>query len=229
MAWTKRLSAANAKERKSGGKFIVSQRSPHRKSESMPLLVALRDEIKLVETYKEGKQSIKRNEVLVDGKICTDHKFGVGLFDTVSIPSASLSYRILPGKKGLLLSEIPQKESNIKICKITGKTVVKGGKIQYNLHDGRNMLSEKSYRTNDSLAVSLPEQKIIEHLKFEEGSAALVISGKNTGIVARIEKIESGRKKRVWLKKDSELFETPLNYVIIIGKDKPVITCKIKG
>lgn len=223
MAWAKRLAVAGAKERKAKGKFIVSPRGPHKKSASIPLLVALRDEIKLAETYTEGKNIIKRKEILVDGKICTDHKLGLGLMDTLSIPSASLYYRVVPGKKGLRLLEIPEKEFKIKVCKITRKTAVRGGKIQYSFHDGRNIIFDGKYKTRDSFVISLPEQKMMEHLKFEKGNIAFVTTGKNTGLVADLEKIDE-KMKRVWLKKDSELFEAPFDYVMVIGKDKPAIT-----
>ncbi len=224
MAWSKRLSAPNAKERKMKGKFIVSARGPHRKASSLPLLVALRDNMALAENYKEGKKSIKLGGLHVDGKVCRDQKFGIGLMDTVHIPSVSLSYRAMNGKKGLYLVKIPESQSKTKVCKITGKTTVKGGKMQYNLHDGRNIISGENYRTGDSLVIGLPEQKVIEHIKFEEGNTALITMGKNAGKIAKIDKIETGKMKRVWMKKDSTLFEAPVNYVMIVGKEKPAIT-----
>jgi len=227
MAWSKRLSAVNAKERKIKGKFIVASRGPHKRDASISLLVALRDSIMLSETYKEGKHSIKRGELVVDGKSCKDHKHGIGLMDIIHIPSVNVSYRAMNGKKGLILVKIPEKESKTKICKIIGKTAIKGGKIQYNLHDGRNMILDEKYKTGDSLVIGLPGQKIIEHLKFAEGNTVLITTGKNAGVTAKIEKIEAGRTKRVWMKKEGTAgsdFEAPINYVMIVGKDKPAIT-----
>ena len=230
MAWLKRLSAPIAKERKSRGKFIVCPRGPHKKAASLPLLVALRDKIMLVGSLKEGKGAIKRGEMLIDCKVCRDEKFGAGLFDTVSVPSASAFYRIVPEKAGgLKLLKISEKESKIKICKIIGKTSVSGGKIQYNLHDGRNLISGEKYNAGDSLIIGLPGQKVIEHLKFEKENTGFITTGKNAGMVAKLEKIEAGRTRRVWMKKEGGIgtagsaFEAPMNYVIIIGKEKPAI------
>ncbi len=217
------MSAPIAKERKSKGKFAVCPRGPHGKSASISLLTAIRDSMMLVATLKEGKSAIKRGEVAVDAKVCTDEKFGTGLFDTISVPSASAFYRIMPERSGVKLLKISEKEAGVKICKITGKTAVNGGKLQYNLHDGRNIMSGEKYNTRDSLVIGLPGQKVIEHLKFEEGSIGMITTGKNAGVVAKLEKIESGKAKRVWMKKDSELFEAPINYVMIIGKDKPAV------
>lgn len=226
MAWLKRMSAPIAKERKSKGKFMASPRGPHPKSASIPLVVALRDIAMLAENGKEGKQAIKRGELLVDGKKCKDQKFGIGIMDTVSIPSANAAYRVAPERKGIKMLKISEKESRMKICKIVGKTAVNGGKIQYNLHDGRNLVSEKQFKTNDSLLIGLPEQKVIEHLKFEEGVLALIIKGKNAGMVAKMEKVEGGSVKRIWLKKNSETFETPFNYVMVVGKNRPAVTAE---
>lgn len=223
MAWQKRMSAPLAGRRKSSGKFTASPRGPHAKSASIPLVAALRDIAMLAESGREGKREIKRGEALVDGKVCSDQKFGIGLMDAVAIPSASAAYRVLPEKKGLKLLKIEGKESKMKLCKIVGKTAISGGKIQYNLHDGRNLVSEKEFKTNDSLLIGLPEQEIIEHLKLEEGAAALVTKGKNAGMVARVEKIEAGNMKRIWLKKNSEVFETAFDYVMAVGKDKPAL------
>ena len=229
MAWLKRLSAPIAKERKSKGKFIVCPRGPHKKSASLPMLVALRDKIMLVSSLKEGKNAIKRGEMLIDGRVCKDEKFGAGLLDTISVPSASAFYRIMPEKTGLKLLKISEKESKIKVCRIIGKTAVNGGKIQYNLHDGRNIISGEKYNTGDSLVIGLPEQKVIEHLKFEKGNTGFITMGKNAGMAAKLEKIEAGRTKRVWMKKDGGSdFEAPINYVMIIGKEKPAISISEK-
>ena len=142
----KRLAAPKFwKMAKKGVKWVVRPSpGPHPLKECIPLLVLVRDILKLVETADEGKKIIKRGEVLVDGKIRKDHKFPVGLFDVISIPKIGKNYRIIPNKDGLGLIEIGEKEKNKKLCKIVGKTLVKGSKIQLNLHDGKNILVEEN-------------------------------------------------------------------------------------
>ncbi|MEM5872274.1 MAG: 30S ribosomal protein S4e [Candidatus Aenigmatarchaeota archaeon] len=199
-------------------KFVVSPRGPHKKELSLPLLVLIRDVLKLAETNREAKSIIKKGEILVDERKIKDHKYGVGLLDSVRIPLLKKSYRAIP-KNGLEFIEIPENEANLKICKILDKKSLKGNKIQLNLHDGRNILSNEKYSTHDSLLIQLPEQKIIEHVKFEEGSLALVFGGKNSGKIAKISKIEGNM---VWLSNDKK-FEVPKELVIVVGKDKPLI------
>jgi small subunit ribosomal protein S4e len=199
-------------------KFVVSTRGPHEKEFSIPLLILIRDIFKLAETNKEAKKIIKKGDVLVDKKKRKDPKFGVGLLDVIEIPLLKKAWRAIP-KKGLSFLEIPQKESNLKIVKINDKKTLKGNKNQLNLNDGRNILTQEKYSTYDSLLIELPEQKIVEHLKFEEGSLVLVTRGKNAGKLARIKIIE---RNRVWLD-NGGLFEIPKNLVIVVGKDKPII------
>ncbi|MGB1660494.1 MAG: 30S ribosomal protein S4e, partial [Candidatus Poseidoniaceae archaeon] len=61
---------------------------------------------------------------------------------------------------------ISAKEAAWKVCRIEGKTTIKGGRTQLNLHDGRNLLvddpSKDAYATGDSLKMNLPDQKILE-------------------------------------------------------------------
>jgi len=199
-------------------KFIVSPRGPHPKDFSLPLLVLIRDVFKLAETNKEAKKIIKKGEVLVDKKKRKDPKFGVGLFDVIEIPALKKAWRAIP-KKGLNFIEIPKNETKLKICKIINKKTLRGNKNQLNLHDGRNILISEKYSTHDSLLIELPEQKIIDHLKFEKGSLVLVSGGKNAGKLAKIKIIE---KNRVWLDNE-KLFEIPKRLITVVGKDKPLI------
>jgi len=199
-------------------KFIVAPRGPYPKNFSLPLLVLIRDVLKLAETSKEARNIIKRGEILVDGRKRKDYKFGVGTFDVIEIPALKKAWRAIP-KKGLVFIEIPESETKLKICKIVDKKSLKGNKSQLNLSDGRNLSTDEKYSTNDSLLIGLPDQKVIEHIKFEKDSLALVLSGKNSGKIAKINNIE---KDRVWLG-DKKLFEVPKNLIMVVGRDKPLI------
>jgi small subunit ribosomal protein S4e len=116
--------------------------------------------------------------------------------------------------------EISDKESNLKICKIENKTVVKKGKVQLNLHDGRNLLVEKdSYKTNDSLLIEFPN-KVVKHVKFEPNNLVVVTGGKNSGKTGKIKKIEP---KKVICKIDNSTAELRKDHLVVVGEDKPLI------
>lgn len=202
-------------------KFIAVPRGPHTKDFSLPLIVLIRDILKLAETKREAKRVINAGEVLVDSRKMKDPNYGVGLFDVVEIPSLKKAWRAVP-ENGLSFVEIPSKESRLKICKIINKKTLKGNKNQLNLNDGRNILTKEKYSTHDSVLIQLPEQKIVDHLKFDKGSLVLVTRGKNAGKLAKIKIID---KNRLWLESD-KLFEIPKNLVIVVGKEKPLITLK---
>jgi small subunit ribosomal protein S4e len=209
MTWIKRLAAPRhwPIERKTS-KFVVTSRGPH--SFGIPLLVIIRDVLGYADTGKEAKKIITSGQVLVDGKKCKDIKFGIGLMDVVEIPAMSKSWRMLP----LKLKETS--ETKTKLCKIVDKKILRGNKLQLNLHDGRNIIADNSYKTRDSILIELPDQKIKHHLKFQKGMLALILIGKRAGEISEIEKIETDR---VWLKNG----EIPIDGIMIVGKEKPMI------
>jgi small subunit ribosomal protein S4e len=207
-------------------KFVVSPRpGPHKKFECIPLQIIVRDILKLAETGKEAKAIIKKGEILVDGKPRKDHAYPVGLFDSLAIPKIKKFYRVVPTGKGLDLIEIPEEESKLKICRIKDKKILKKGKLQLNLHDGRNLLVEKDiYKTGDSLLIELPSQKILQHVKLESGNLAIITKGKNSGKIVKIQETVKGIKlnKVICLLNDKKI-ETLKDFVFVVGKEKPLI------
>ncbi|KAA0006909.1 MAG: 30S ribosomal protein S4e [Thermoplasmata archaeon] len=197
---------------------------PHPVERSLPLAVVIRDYLKLADSLREAKKIIAARKILVDGKGRRDYKFPCGLMDVVSIPDIDEHYRILFDSKGhLRLVKIDSEEAKWKLSRIENKTTVKGGKLQLNLHDGRNIITEENnYNTGDVLKISLPEQEIMEKIPLEKGYLALVIGGTHTGEIAEIEEIvvtKSPMPNIVKLKG----FSTIKPYVFPIGKDKPLV------
>jgi small subunit ribosomal protein S4e len=204
-------------------RFVTAPRGAHPLERSLPLLLVIRDKLKLAETAREARRIIKGRQVKVDGKVCSDHRHGLGLFDTLEV--AGSAYRLVPAKSGFKLAEIKADEARKKLCKITGKSVVRAGKIQLALHDGRSIIVDKTEsKVGDSLLLGLPEQKMEDTYKLEQGSLVLVTRGLNMGRVAKIRTIEHGLFPRAWLSADNATFEAPLSAVMPVGKDRAVIT-----
>lgn len=184
MARLKRLVAPGFwKLEKKKSKWTVAVRpGPHKKFESIPLQIVLRDILKLVETGKEAQYVLNSGEILIDGRIVKDHAFAVGLMDVVSIPKIKKYFRVVPNKKGFGLAEISEAESKIKLLKIMDKRTLKNKKVQLNLHDGRNLLVDKTeYSTGDSILVELPKMKIAEHVKLVPGNTILILKERTLG------------------------------------------------
>ena len=171
----KRLVAPKSWKIKRKGITFVTRPNPgmHSKKNSTSINVVLRDMLNYARTTRDVKMILADKGVLVDKKQVKDHRFSVGVMDIIEMPKINKCLRVLLNKKGnICLVEIKGDETKIKLCKIVEKTVIKKGKIQLNLNDGRNIIIDKNnYNTGDTLVIEVPEQKIKEHLKFEKESS----------------------------------------------------------
>jgi len=233
MKSTKRLVAPhswNIKKKKTT--YVVSTNpGPHSKKYSVPMLILLKDLLSLAETKKEAKKILNSRAVLVDNVVRTNIRFPVGLFDSVSMPSANKYYRMVLDRKGRVMPvEIKKDEANIKLCKITGKRIIKNNTMQIALNDGRTLLvkDKSTYNTKDTVLISTPEQKIIKHVKFEKDTVVFLVSGNHVGEIAVIQKFhpfKGAQQDRVRLKnKQGKEFETLEDFVFVIGEKTPLIT-----
>jgi len=214
-----------------GNKWVVAPRAgPHKKFESVPLQVLLRDVLKIDDKGKDIRTIIKKGEIIVDGRKRKDHAYPVGLFDIVSIPALGKTYRAVPSKKTMSFIEIPSSEAKVKICRIQNKKTIGAGKVQLNLHDGKNILVEKDeYKTGDSLLVEVPSLKIVEHVRLEKGAIGMVSRGKDSGSIGKVKEIivtaTKDPTKLIYEKDDGEA-ESLKDRFFVIGKNKPLITVK---
>ena len=229
-------------KRKHGKFFVKASPGPHPARFCLPILYIIRDLLKVVDNHREAKKLIGLGNFKVDGKIIKDKNYPVGLMDVLTVEKINKHYRILPDPHyGLLLHEIPEEESTFKLCRINQKTNVKGGHIQLNLHDGRNILirvndprspKEDIYKRMDVLKISIPDQEIIKTLKFKENNLALIMSGKNIGQIGKIiniKKLFGPKANTVSIEHNGEQTETLYDYTFIIGEDQSEINLpKIK-
>ncbi len=167
----------------------------HSLNKGIPILVILRDILEITKNRREAKKAIFKKQILVNGKPIKSEKDSVLLFDTISIISldgqSKLYYRIDLGKnKKLTLNQIDEKESKQKVSKIINKKCLKGHKIQINLSDGMNVLSDTKCNVNDSVIIDFKNNKIAKHLPLKEKSNAVVFAGKHTGQRGMIESID---------------------------------------
>ncbi|WP_042706253.1 30S ribosomal protein S4e [Methanomicrobium mobile] len=215
-------------------KFVVKTSPGPHNGNAMPLGVWLRDHMGLALNSKEVKKILTDRSVIVNGKVCTNMKLGIGIFDIVSIPKTDKHYRILRNKKGDYVSvPISAEDAQTQLCKISNKTIVKDGKVQLNLRHGANIVVDsQEYKPKDSIVVKLTGDerfKIIDHFAFAEGNCAMVTGGKHSGKVGQITKIEvipACIENRVFLKdiKSGEEFDTVENYIFMVGRSTPAVS-----
>jgi small subunit ribosomal protein S4e len=188
----------------------------------VPLAIVFKNMLKHCKTSKEVRTILMDKEVLVDLIRVKDQKILVGLMDSLAIPVSNEYYRVLiKTNKRMYLKEITKEEASIKVCKIIGKKILKKGKVQLNLFDGRNIIvTEDKYKVGDSVVIEVPKQTIKKGLKLEKGAYAYMIKGGHIGEHGLVEEINNNSVK---IKKDKEEFETSLDSVFIVGKTKPEI------
>ncbi|MCW4015214.1 MAG: 30S ribosomal protein S4e [Candidatus Bathyarchaeota archaeon] len=218
---------------------VMAKAGPHSISSSLPLALVIRDIFGFAKTAKEAKNIISQGKIMVDGKVRLDEHFLVGLMDVVSIPETKKFYRVLPSGKGLFLHPISSEDAGFKLYRIENKTVVQGGNMHLDLHDGSNVLSavgnsenpeEVTYHTLDVLKLSVPDREILGYTKLNVGAPAIVIGGKNMGIVGKVVSIEKkpNKKRRDLLVTVKDVngnqFQTILDFVFILGDNEPLIS-----
>ncbi|RLG14103.1 MAG: 30S ribosomal protein S4e [Candidatus Nanohalarchaeota archaeon] len=205
---------------------------PHKAEKSIPLAIVLRDILHYAAIGKEAKRIVSKREILVDAKPRTNHKYGVGFMDIISIPKTGEFFRVVIKDKKLILSRINKKEADLKICKITGKSKIKKGIVQLHFHDGRNIsLDSKdknvaNYKVSDSLAISLPKQEIKQHLPLGKDACVMITEGKNKGIIGTVSLIKQSKGFKpdsYTVKTKDEEHITIKPYIFVIGKKEPLI------
>jgi len=226
----KRLAAPRSWDiaRKSNRFVFKPLPGPHPIAASYPLGVVVRDMAYMASLSKELKLMMKAGRVKVDGMERRTPRFPVGLFNVASIPLEGVDFRLVPSPKGLALVKVNSDEAKKKLCSINTKTKVKGGHIQYGLHDGRSVLNDGlNLSPGDAVLIEVPSQKVLGQAKLAKGSLGLVLTGDRAGQLGKIAEVKKGtisREKMVKITLPSGAAEIPSRLVFPVGSDSPMIT-----
>jgi len=211
----------------------------HPVSSCIPLLLIVREILGFAKTRREAKMVVSQGKIWVDGRPQREERFPVGLMDVVLIPEIERAYRVLPSRKGLTLHPIGKDETGFKLCKIEGKSLVKDGHVQLNLHDGGNTLievkdpqkpEEDIYKVLDTLKVGVPAHEVLGHMRMSKGAPVIVTGGKNAGRHGRVVVLEEekGQKRRESIvtieDEKGRQFQTTLGFTFVVGDAKPCIS-----
>ncbi|MFH1409842.1 MAG: 30S ribosomal protein S4e [Nanoarchaeota archaeon] len=204
--------------KRKGITFSVRPRpGAHSFAMGMPLSIILRDVMGIAKTEKEVKHILQKNDIKVDGKRRKDHRFIIGLMDSIQIEKKDLMM-VLNQRGKLVLIE--NKTPGQKLCRITGKHLVKG-KIQLGFHDGNTLFTEnKDIKVGDTLLVSIPDREIKEHLQLKEKAQVYLVGGSHIGDVGTIEDITGNL---IVCKTKETTYMTQKRYAFIVGGEKPLL------
>lgn len=229
---TKKLSAPNKwRIKRKTNTWVTSPAPGAHDKKGMPLLLVLRNVIKAVNSKKEARVALNRREILVDGKEGARYNTTVGLMDVISLPKEKKHYRITLGDKGKYdVIQVKKKESNKKVCGVTHKSLIKKGKTQITLHDGKTLITKKKVSVGDSVLLKLPDNKVKKTIKNKRGARVLVTGGSHTGETAKIQgykEYKGVQPDKVELKNDEgKEYDTLKNYALVVGEKKAEVTIK---
>ena len=169
-----------------GTKFIA--RALSHIDNSVPVVIAVRDMLKLAKNTEEVKKMIQNKLLKINGRFVKDYRHSIKLFN---IFEAGKSYflTILPTRK---FAFEETKDKNLRLCKMINKKILKDGIIQLNLHDGSNVISKDKIPVGDSVYLDF-EGKIKKHVSLEKGKKIMIITGKYLGLRGNIESLKENK------------------------------------
>lgn len=190
-----------------GSKYIVV--TSHDKKNGLPLLIILRDILKLAKNKKEVKKILNSGLVLVNDKTIKKENFSVMPFSNIKIGEKDYGF-VFSDKGKFIIQESEKKE---RVFKVTGKKLLKNKKVQLNLIYGNNIIFNEKLKINIGDSVVIDKGKIVKVLPAEKGKEVVVLSGKYRGRKGEIEKIED---ETVILSCKDEKINVPIKSILVV-------------
>jgi len=208
--------------------------SGHKKRLCVPIVVALRDMLKLAGTTREVKKIVQHNNILVNGRRVIDVRYAVGLFDVLTIKELSKSYRVvLTQKEKLTFIEVKKAEANILPLKARNKSLTKGGKQQINFTNGWNLLNGGKFENGSTVLYSTNDNKLKDKLPLKKGARVVLVGGRYVGKLATFKDIETrGKLRKIKLAildyvpkgGAAQEIRTKAEYVFVVGEKESKFT-----
>jgi small subunit ribosomal protein S4e len=169
-----------------GTQYVARARSDLQNS--VPVVIAVRDMLKLARTAREVRELIKQKSLKINGRDVKDYRDSIKLF---GIFEAGETYILTLTSHGKFAFE--KTKSKERPCKVINKKILNGNKVQLNFHDGSNVLSsDKKIKTQDTLFLD-SKNNLTKHISFEKGKDCIIINGKYLGSKGKIERIEENK------------------------------------
>lgn len=204
---------------------------PHKLRESLPLLVLLRNKLKLALTGREAKMIVKEKtgNIAVDGRPRTNPKYPVGFMDVITLLRTNSSYRLLYDVKGRFkLLKISKDEAQYKLCKVLARKMGDKGIPHIITNDGRTIrFPNPEIKENDTIKLNLNSGEIVKSFKYKVGNKVMIVGGNNIGRIGTIDHIEKhpGSYEIVYVKDLlGHSFSTRLCNIFVIGEKEPEVS-----
>lgn len=181
MHLTRQQTSTQIPIKRKGSKYVA--RASSHFNNSISVLLATRDVLGIAKNAREVKAMIVQKLLFINHRPVRDMHESIRLFNHFTADKNYILSILKTGKFTLLPAE------GDRIAKVISKKLVKGGKIQVNLHDGSNFLSTKEISTGDSVVID-KNGKMKSHKKLEKGVKAFIISGRYKGCEVSVKDVK---------------------------------------
>jgi len=189
-----------------GTKYLA--KPTHEASNGIPLVVMMRDVLKLVKNKKELIRLLNEKQVLINEKEIRETNYPLLLFDALSLPAIKKYYKVILEGKRIGLKEISGKDAATRTYKILDKKELGKGKTQFNLDGGKNILVDdktKAVKTGEFITLNSKDNKIVKTTPLIKGSKIVVIRGRHIGVIGEIRDVkEEGKNIIAQIKSEKE-------------------------
>ena len=203
MHQTRQETSAKIPIERKGTKYVARARS-HIDS-AVPLVIAVRDMLHLAKTAQEVREMIKQKALKINGRVVVSLNESLQLFH---ILHADKDYELVLSSSGKFMFHEHKKKG--RLTKVISRRLVKGKKLQLNLHDGTNSIGKADIKIGDSLYLD-QANKVISHVSLTKGSQVLIMTGSYTGQEG---KITQHSKDKVHLTIDKKEVVLPITSVV---------------
>lgn len=195
------------------GKYVSSIEGSRSSEIAIPAVLFLRDVTGYADSIGDAKEIVRNGDLLRNGEPIRDVREGIGILDTVELPPAEETYRVI--KSGKELAFIPVEDSGTHAAKIIDRRT-DGEENVYELHNGENYRTAEEYSTGNTLVFKKNDAM---EVPLEEGADALVIDGKHAGEIAEVKEIHRrGMNQDTALVESEYEFETQLENLVAVGE-----------
>lgn len=191
----------------------------HEQRNSAPLILIMRDMLKLVKSKKELKKALNEKKIEVNGKIVKELNYPVALFDFIAIPEAKKFYQAVLENKRMALAEVKKEETSVRVFKVIGRKILAKNKIQLNLNLGRNILSPEKINVGDFVLFDMEKNKILKVIPLEKNVSVVIVEGKHIGKKGKIAELaKEGENLIAKIKTSSgEEINSNVNNIFVTG------------
>lgn len=184
-------------------------------TKGLPLVIALRDLLGIAQNKREVKKAVHKKDLMISNKLARDEKTPLELFDLLTIVPAKKNYSLTLTDKGkYALEEIADKDAKSKVSKVIGKKAIGEKKIQINLLDGRNYISDVKCNVNDSVTIDLVKNTISKVIPLKEKASVLIVGGKHIGTSGKITKMIP-EHKMIEVETKEEKFNVLIKHIMV--------------